>query len=70
MIQDDLVGLRKLYLGFISSRVILTANNLGIFDNLGKAKFLTKILKANIIMNEHSFIMWRLLIYATVGQAQ
>jgi ubiquinone/menaquinone biosynthesis C-methylase UbiE len=36
MIPEDLVGLRKLYLGFISSRVILTANNLGIFDDLKK----------------------------------
>ena len=32
MVPDDLTGLRKLYLGFISSRVILTANNLGVFD--------------------------------------
>lgn len=37
MTPDDLAGLRKLYLGFISSRVILTANNLGIFDNLKKS---------------------------------
>lgn len=37
MLPDDLSGLRKLYLGFISSRVILTANNLGIFENLKKA---------------------------------
>ncbi len=36
MVPEDLVGLRKLYLGFISSRVILTANNLRIFDNLKK----------------------------------
>ncbi len=36
MVPDDLVEMRKLYLGFISSRVILTANNLGIFDNLKK----------------------------------
>jgi ubiquinone/menaquinone biosynthesis C-methylase UbiE len=36
MVPDDLAGLRKLYLGFISSRVVLTANNLGIFDNLMK----------------------------------
>ncbi len=34
MLPDDLAGLRKLYLGFLSSRVILTANNIGIFDNL------------------------------------
>jgi ubiquinone/menaquinone biosynthesis C-methylase UbiE len=37
MVPEDLAALRKLYLGFISSRVILTANNLGIFDNLRKA---------------------------------
>jgi ubiquinone/menaquinone biosynthesis C-methylase UbiE/DNA-binding transcriptional ArsR family regulator len=37
MAPDDLAELRNLYLGFISSRVILTANNLGIFDNLKKA---------------------------------
>jgi ubiquinone/menaquinone biosynthesis C-methylase UbiE len=37
MIPDDLAGLRKLYLGFMSSRVILTANSLGIFDNLTMA---------------------------------
>ncbi|MEW6584809.1 MAG: methyltransferase [Nitrospirota bacterium] len=37
MIPNDLAGLRKLYLGFISSRVILTANNIGMFDSLKKA---------------------------------
>ncbi len=36
MVPDDLIGLRKLYLGFISARVVLTANALGIFDNLKK----------------------------------
>jgi ubiquinone/menaquinone biosynthesis C-methylase UbiE len=36
MVPDDLTGLRKLYLGFISSRVIVTANNLGIFEELKK----------------------------------
>jgi len=45
MITDDLVGLRKLYLGFISSRVILTANNLGIFDNLKKPSSAIEISK-------------------------
>ena len=34
MVPDDLAALRKLYLGFVSARVILTANNLGIFDKL------------------------------------
>lgn len=43
MVRDDLAGLRKLYMGFISSRVILTANNLGIFDNLKKASSATEI---------------------------
>jgi ubiquinone/menaquinone biosynthesis C-methylase UbiE len=37
MAPNDLAELRKLYLGFISSRVILTANGLRIFDNLKKA---------------------------------
>jgi ubiquinone/menaquinone biosynthesis C-methylase UbiE len=43
MVPDDLAGLRKLYLGFVSSRVILTANNLKIFDNLKKASSATEI---------------------------
>ena len=43
MVPDDLAGLRKLYLGFIPSRVILTANNLRIFDNLKKASSATEI---------------------------
>ena len=50
MVPDDLTVLRKLYLGFISSRVILTANNLGIFDNLRKlssAKEISRKLKIN-----------------------
>ena len=43
MIPDDLAGLRKLYLGFVSSRVILTANNLKIFENLKKASSVAEI---------------------------
>jgi hypothetical protein len=43
MVPEDLVGLRKLYLGFISSRVILTANNLRIFDNLKKPALASEI---------------------------
>jgi ubiquinone/menaquinone biosynthesis C-methylase UbiE len=43
MIPDDLAGLRKLYLGFVSSRVILTANNLKIFENLKKASSAAEI---------------------------
>jgi ubiquinone/menaquinone biosynthesis C-methylase UbiE len=43
MIPDDLAGLRKLYLGFVSSRVILTANNLRIFENLKKASSAAEI---------------------------
>jgi 2-polyprenyl-3-methyl-5-hydroxy-6-metoxy-1,4-benzoquinol methylase len=43
MISDDLEGLRKSYLGFISARVILTANNLRIFDNLQRASSVTEI---------------------------
>jgi ubiquinone/menaquinone biosynthesis C-methylase UbiE len=37
MVPEDLSGLRELYLGFIASRVVLTANNLGIFDHLREA---------------------------------
>jgi len=33
---NDLEWLRKLYLGFTSARVILTANNLGLFEHLKK----------------------------------
>jgi ubiquinone/menaquinone biosynthesis C-methylase UbiE len=43
MVPDDLAGLRKLYLGFVSARVILTANNLGIFEDLKKISSATKI---------------------------
>jgi len=37
MVPEDLAGLRKLYSGFMASRVVLTANNLGVFDCLKKA---------------------------------
>lgn len=43
MVPEDLVGLRKLYLGFIASRVILTANNLRIFDDLKKPALASEI---------------------------
>jgi ubiquinone/menaquinone biosynthesis C-methylase UbiE/DNA-binding transcriptional ArsR family regulator len=43
MVQDDLAGLRKLYLGFIPARVILTANNLGIFEDLKEISSATEI---------------------------
>jgi ubiquinone/menaquinone biosynthesis C-methylase UbiE/DNA-binding transcriptional ArsR family regulator len=43
MVPDDLARLRKLYLGFISSRVILTANSLGIFENLKQASSAAEI---------------------------
>jgi ubiquinone/menaquinone biosynthesis C-methylase UbiE len=36
MVPEDLAGLRRMYLGFTSSRVILTANNIGMFENLKK----------------------------------
>jgi hypothetical protein len=36
MLPQELVGLRRLYLGFIASRVVITANNLGVFDCLKK----------------------------------
>lgn len=34
MRTDDLTALRKLYLGFTSARVVLTANNIGLFEQL------------------------------------
>jgi ubiquinone/menaquinone biosynthesis C-methylase UbiE len=37
MVPEDLAGLRRLYLGFTSARVVITAANLGIFDFLKKA---------------------------------
>ncbi|MDA8082584.1 MAG: hypothetical protein M0024_02865 [Nitrospiraceae bacterium] len=37
MVPEDLAGLRKMYLGFITSRVVLTANSLGVFDCLKEA---------------------------------
>ncbi|MBI4843767.1 MAG: methyltransferase domain-containing protein [Nitrospirae bacterium] len=37
MADNDLIELRNLYQGFMASRVILTANNLSVFDGLKKA---------------------------------
>ncbi|MDH4230998.1 MAG: acetylserotonin O-methyltransferase [Nitrospirota bacterium] len=37
MVTNELAGLRRLYLGFTGARVVLTANNLGVFDRLKKA---------------------------------
>ncbi|MBI4681559.1 MAG: methyltransferase domain-containing protein [Nitrospirae bacterium] len=34
MTDEDLIGLRRLYSGFMTSRIILTANNLGVFESL------------------------------------
>lgn len=36
MVPQDLTALRQVYMGFIAARVIITANNLGVFDHLGK----------------------------------
>ena len=36
MVSHELAGLRRLYLGFIASRAVITANNLGVFDCLKK----------------------------------
>lgn len=50
MANADLIGLRRLYSGFMTSRVILTANNLGVFDHLKKsasAAAVAKKLKTN-----------------------
>jgi ubiquinone/menaquinone biosynthesis C-methylase UbiE len=43
MIQDDLIGLRRMWNGFQSSRVIITAVNYGIFDRLEKPKSAARI---------------------------
>ena len=43
MIPDDLAGLRKLYSGFTTSRVILTANNFRVFDHLRNSSSATEI---------------------------
>ncbi len=45
VVPEDLAGLRKLYLGFIASRVVITANNIGIFDCLKKATTATDAAK-------------------------
>jgi len=50
MVTDELAGLRRLYLGFTGARVVLTANNLGVFDRLKKAtsaETLAKTLKTD-----------------------
>ena len=38
MVPEDLAGLRRLYLGFMGARVVLTANSLGLFDHLQEAR--------------------------------
>jgi hypothetical protein len=50
MVTGELAGLRRLYLGFTGARVVLTANNLGVFDRLKKAtsaEALSKTLKTD-----------------------
>jgi len=37
MVPEDLVAFRRMYMGFTVSRVILTANNLGVFEHLKKS---------------------------------
>lgn len=46
MITDDLAALRKLYLGFTSARVVLTANNLGLFEQLRKTQSTVAVAKS------------------------
>ncbi len=43
MIPKDLANLRRLYLGFLESRVVLTANNLGVFESLKKASTVAEV---------------------------
>ncbi len=55
MLPYDLAELRKLYLGFISSRVILTANALGMFDKMKRAssaKDISRKLKTDLRATE------------------
>ena len=51
MVPKELMELRRLYLGFTGARVVLTANNLGVFEHLQKpslAKEIARKLKANL----------------------
>jgi ubiquinone/menaquinone biosynthesis C-methylase UbiE len=51
MVLNDLIELRRLYLGFTGARVVLTANNLGVFERLQKpssVKELAKKLKSDL----------------------
>ncbi|TAN37902.1 MAG: methyltransferase domain-containing protein [Nitrospirae bacterium] len=57
MLPEDLAGLRKLYLGFIASRVVLTANNLGVFDSLKKPATAEAIAKKLGIDNRGASIL-------------
>jgi len=43
MVPEDLAGLRRLYLGFTASRVVLTANNLGVFEQLKSEKSASQV---------------------------
>jgi ubiquinone/menaquinone biosynthesis C-methylase UbiE len=50
MVTEELRGFRKMYTGFTGARVILTANNLGVFDRLKRpvsAKDMSKVLKTD-----------------------
>ncbi|MGW8273369.1 MAG: methyltransferase, partial [Thermodesulfovibrionales bacterium] len=37
MVPEDLMALRRIYLGFIAARVVITASNIGVFDLCVKA---------------------------------
>jgi len=45
VVSKDLIELRRLYLGFTGARVVLTANNLGVFESLQKPSFVRELAK-------------------------
>ena len=55
MVSEELKSFRQMYTGFTKARVILTANNLGIFDRLKSpvsAKGIAKALRINLRATE------------------
>lgn len=55
MVPEDLAGLRRLYLGFMGARVVITASNLRLFDHLRKpssSKDVAEVLKTDLRATE------------------